>query len=124
MDIDKKELQAICNAQIDQIFELKSEIEKQKQEILHLKDLLYNATPVISPTSTIADEEFIALNELKKLKYKSQQEDLTYEDAKRVELYFKVINTIKNPKQKEDELKPKKYSTEELLSQVDLNKIT
>lgn len=112
------EIQQICDAQIAQIFSLRQEIEKYKKEIDHLKTLLYNATPLISTDNKMTDEEFIALNELKKLKFKSENEDLTYEDSKRVELYFKVLNAIRHPKEEKVKEPFKEVSTEDLLSQL------
>lgn len=114
----KKDFEQLCEQQINEIFSLRQEVEKQREEIKHLKDLLYNATPLISTDSKISDEEFISLNELKKLKQKSEQEPLTYEDAKKVELYFKVVREIRNPKEKAGG-KAKELSTEELLAAFD-----
>lgn len=113
-----KDLQALCDTQLSQIFELRQTIQSQTEEIKHLKDLLYNATPVISTDTSISDEEFIAINELKKLKGKSEQQELTFEDAKRVELYFKVIKAIRAPKEKQDDGQIKEFSTEDLLSEI------
>lgn len=114
------EIQEICDAQIAQIFSLRQEIEKYKKEIESLKRQSISSS-MISLETKISDEEFIAINELKKLKYKSESEDLTYEDSKRVELYFKVLNAIRYPK--EDKIKEplKEVSTEELLSQLTEN---
>jgi len=115
------EIQELCDAQIAQIFSLRQEIEKYKKEIQSLKETLYNSSPLISKDTKITDEEFIALNELKKLKFKSEHEDLTYEDAKRVELFFKVLHSIRNPKEEKAKEPLKEVSTEELLSQLTEN---
>lgn len=112
------EIQELCDAQIAQIFSLRQEIEKYKKEIEQLKQQRFSSTSLISSDSKLSDEEFIALNELKKLKYKSENEDLTYEDSKRVELYFKVLNAIRNPKEEKIKEPLKEVSTEELLSQL------
>lgn len=112
------EIQELCDAQISQIFSLRQEIERYKKENEQLKQKMFSSNPLISLDTKMSDEEYIAINELKKLKYKSETDDLTYEDSKRVELYFKVLNAIRNPK--EDKIKEplKEVSTEELLSQL------
>lgn len=115
--MDIKELQELNAGQLHQIFSLRQEIEKQKEEIKHLKELLVQAVPVIS-TVPMTDEEYIARVELAKLKQKSDSEILTYEEAKKVELYFKVIRTILSPKESEQPGNVKEYSTADLLSQI------
>ncbi len=112
------EIQELCDAQIAQIFSLRQEIEKYKKDIKELKQAFFNNTGM---KSDLTDEEFIAINELKKLKLKSETEDLTYEDAKRVELYFKVLNAIRLPKEDKTKEPLKELTTEDLLSQLSEN---
>lgn len=60
-------------------------------------------SPLLVPNmeiSNVSDEEFICLNEIKKLKSISIVEELTYEQCKKLDVYVKTLLSIRLKKDK------------------------
>lgn len=99
---DIAELKAYSDAQYKLVIELSKKIHLLEEENIHLKKLLENSTPLIKDLSSpiqiyseLTDEEAICRMELKKLKDLSIERDLNMEEAKRVEIYTKLITAMK-----------------------------
>jgi len=96
-----EELQAYANSQFRTIVEQSKKIHSLEEEVIHLKKLLEDGTQVIKDPSKkielytdVSDQEAICRIELKKLKDLSIERDLTLEEAKRVDIYTKLILSL------------------------------
>jgi hypothetical protein len=120
MSIDKllsqykteEELRGYAEASYKTLLQVQKKNKELQDEVDHLKKLVTGAVPIISdgskPDLSIgSDEEEIAKMELRKLKMDSMgNEPLTLEQAKRVEIYSKILNSrIKTPPNNEREVK-------------------
>lgn len=111
------DLSAFARAQQKTLVELTKKNKKYEDEIKHLKKLLEGAVPVISnkPIDFSAnDEESIAREQLFRLKQISNEKELTLEEAKRVEIFTKILNSPKD-KSRTIEAQSKNIDTSELL---------
>lgn len=99
------ELQEFSQAQHKTIVDLSKKITKLEDENSHLKELLANTAQLtnLDPKPMIVDlgissEEIISATELRKLKEIciSQHGELTLEQAKKVELYTKILLGLRN----------------------------
>lgn len=97
-----------------------------QKEIEHLKGMLDKTVPIISPISSLSPEirtgdepeADICRMEILKLRTKSLSSELTFEDAKKLETFTKVLNASKNiPKIME--IKTKKMNENELIALID-----
>lgn len=107
------ELKSYAAAQYKTLQQTMKKNKELQEEIEHLKKLVAGAVPIIkkdsdSNISVGTDSEEIAKIELRKLKERSYQEVLTLEEAKRVEIYTKILST------KADVLKPGEREVKEL----------
>lgn len=122
---DISEVQAFAEAQHKTIVELTKKISKLEEEKLHLEKLLNKTVPIlVEPQSNIIKsgniedhEENICRMELKKLHDLSLERTLTLEEAKKVELYTKLLLALNNvPKRMEKPVR--EFSTDDLLEIV------
>lgn len=94
-----EDLSAFAKAQQKTLLELTKKNKVLEDETKHLKKLLEGTVPVINPNPKTSfstnDEESIAREQLFLLKQKSTNEELTYEETKKVEIYSKILNTLK-----------------------------
>lgn len=90
---------------IKQLADLQAEIDSLKAENKTLKERLYSP---VSQDSQMLKEEMIAHEQLERLKFTSESRELTLEETKKVEIFFKVLSAIRS------KVKPK----EENLSEV------
>jgi hypothetical protein len=129
------ELRAFATAQFKTITELSKKINNLEEENIHLKKLLADSTPILgkesseSPRRGISlvrpsgdvgefatdDEEQIAVMELRRLRDIAIERSLTLEETKKAEVFFKMMQQIKN-QPKTIVVETKKMSTEELLA--------
>lgn len=99
---DLTELQAFAESQYKVIIDLNSKNKKLEEEVRHLKHLLSNSAPLIdlgvSPNgvSLTDDEEVICRTQLAILKDEAMKRPLTLEEAKKTELYTKILFQKKN----------------------------
>lgn len=112
------DLSAFARAQQKTLVELTKKNKKYEEEIKHLKKLLEGAVPVIASNKPIEfganDEESIAREQLFRLKQLSTEKELTLEEAKRVEIFVKILTGPKD-KMRTIEAKSKNLSDNELL---------
>lgn len=108
---------------------LTSENFQLKEEIKHLKDLVQKTTPVLTgenfPTISTkglltTDEEAIAVCQLEQLRDLALQRPLTLEEAKRTEIFFKILTVLRN-QPKTIVVKSKEVPTEQLLALAETN---
>lgn len=117
--------------------ELKAYIEAQQHSFIEmskkmkaLEDLNANLTRQIGElttelqwgkaseldTTNISNSELICLTEIGKLKITTSERPLTLEEAKKLDLYVKVLQIMTSKKSKQDEFKD--FDTEKLLKIV------
>lgn len=100
---DLMEANMFAKAQHNTIVSLSKKIQKLEEEKTHLEKLLASSTPLIPSEKTNSliqsnmggiltdDEESICRMQLRKLRDKSLLDELTLEEAKRVEIYTKIL---------------------------------
>lgn len=122
---DFDQLQQFAQAQQTTIIQLSKKLQKLEDERDHLKSLLESSVPLMKTEETRELEklhgnntENICHNEIKKLRDVSSVRELTYEEAKRLDIYFKIITQISNFS-KPIETKAKQMSSAELLKLVE-----
>lgn len=108
---DFVELQEFSQAQHRTIIELSKKISNLEKENLHLKELLESTTQLTTSDNKpmivdlgISNEEIISATELRKLKELcvSKNDTLTLEEAKKVELYTKILSGLRNKGKNKD----------------------
>ena len=126
------ELRAFSEAQQKTIVKISKKNKELENEIVHLKKLLESQTPIIKTEAEnqsvgekflTSDQEAICRMELNKLKQVSFERELTLEEAKRVDIYSKILNVLENSP-KTIKVETKNASSQELISLVqseDLN---
>ena len=95
-------LEILSKAQDKQIREQNKKISEQKEEISKLKrELEQNkknpSLEKIEVITGVSTEEVICMQEIGKLKSFSDERELTHEEAKKLEIYVKVLNGKNNP---------------------------
>ena len=95
-----EDLSAFARAQQKTLIELTKKNKAYEEEIKHLKKLLEGAVPIISDRPQVDfsanDEESIAREQLFLLKQISKDKELTMEEARKVEIYSKILSLTKS----------------------------
>lgn len=121
--IDPKDylrLEILSKAQDQQLKSLNKKLTEQKEEIAKLKSELNAAkrepltSNLIQVVQNATVEEMICMQEIQKLKMFSDERELTHEEAKKLEIYVKVINS-KKPVETKEETIAKTMTDDELL---------
>lgn len=121
---DLAELRAFSEAQQKTIVKLSKKNKELEEEISHLKKLLESSVPVIASDNApviqadkflTSDQEAICRMQLNKLKEVSYDRELTLEEAKRVEIFSKILNVLENSP-KTIKVETKNLDNKELLS--------
>ena len=95
-------LQKYAEAQYKTILSLSRKVKVLEEENVELKDLLEKSTPLLNEekknfiayqVEASSDEETIAKVQLARMKEISMDRELTLEEAKRVEIFTKILNT-------------------------------
>lgn len=95
-DIEKNEY---LQAQMSTIAELQRKNKKLQEELNALKEQVkLPAVPKAPQVSLLSDEEETAQNEIKRLRERSYEKELTLEEAKKLEIYSKIL-IAKNKKE-------------------------
>lgn len=123
---DFNQLQEFAQAQQTTIIQLSKKIQRLEDERDHLKKLLESSVPLLNEPGRIIPgnkiltgvEEAICVMQLDRLRDISLERELTLEETRRVEIFSKVLASVKN-KSKDAEDKTKQMSTEELLAAVE-----
>lgn len=127
--INKKieDLEAFCEAQAKTIIELNKKLNEKQIEYDALKKNTGNVIPLKKSDGTliegqfaVKDEETICREQLFLLKNLSMDRELTMEEAKKVEIYSKVLSQI-NSKPKETETTNKTHTIAEILAAIEEN---
>lgn len=121
---DLAELRAFSEAQQKTIVKLSKKNKELEEEVAHLKKLLESSAPIVAvdnaPTFQAdkfltTDQEAICRMQLNKLKEVSYERELTLEEAKRVEIFSKILNVLENSP-KTIKVETKNLDNKELLS--------
>jgi len=120
------EVKAFAEAQTRTIIELNKKNRELQEEVLHLKKILEDSTGIIQPNNSDVqsnlllgeDEETIAKVQINRLKEISFARELTLEESRKLEIYVKVLNVVKNKPAKVFEM-TKSLGNDELLKLVD-----
>lgn len=120
-----EDLQAFAKAQQKTLIDMTKKLKASEDEIKHLKKLLEGAVPLVSPIPKVnfsaQDEEQIAREQLFLLKQISADKELTMEEAKKVEIFSKILNTLKEKKPKglrDIELEAQNTETKQLMASL------
>lgn len=120
---NEEELRTFCKAQNKTLMQLMKKSKQQEDEINELKKLVINgALPIINNENSSLlisqdSEKEIAKIEINKLKLKSMESEmLTLEEAKKLEIYTKVLSSKYDEKQKKSEREVKEISADSLLA--------
>ena len=99
---DMASLQKYADAQYKTILSLTKKVKLLEQENMNLKDILEKSTPLLDEekktfnlpeVEASSDEEMIAKVQLARLNEISLERELTLEEAKRVEIFTKILTT-------------------------------
>lgn len=120
------ELRAFAEAQQKTLMQVMKKNKELQEEVEHLKKLVAGAVPIIKSESgpdliVSSDEEEIAKIELRKLKERSYTDVLTLEEAKRVEIYTKILNSRMSLKKDPLEREVKELDSSQLLAIAESN---
>src|ERR1017187_2539 len=110
------EMKAYSEAQTKTIIDLTKKLRSAEEQVKHLKMLVENTVPVTIDDGA-SDEEKISRQQLYYMKIKSEKEELTLEETKRVEIYTKILAQLKNNNKNNTETS-KDFKTEDLLALV------
>ena len=110
------EMKAYSEAQTKTIIDLTKKLRSAEEQVKHLKMLVENTVPVTIDDGA-SDEEKISRQQLYYMRIKSEKEELTLEETKRVEIYTKILAQLKNNNKNNTET-TKDFKTEDLLALV------
>lgn len=117
------QLQEFAEAQNTTILNLSKKIQKYEDQIKHLEELLKTTVPTISSSPkgvndiSNDDSEYICIIEISKLKQITNERELTLEENRKFDTYYKILNNIKSKPNKEKEAE--KVPTQDLLKLVE-----
>lgn len=118
---DFESMQKFAEAQHKTIIELSKRIKKLQDKNTSLEALLKTANlPTIENNPLLEglqSEEYIATLQLEKLKNISIERELTLEEARKVEIYSKILKTDEIKKRTLN-ISPKKLSDDDLLNSL------
>lgn len=123
---DMVQLQLYASAQEQTILNMSKKIKKLEEERDHLKKVADGSVPIIKSTDSKIteifenDSEYICHMEIAKLKEVSTERELTLEECRKLETYYRIVSQIDNKKQK-PEKEVEKVKTEDLLKLVEGN---
>lgn len=120
---DLATLREFATAQNTTILQLSKKVRALESKLKHAEDLLKTTVPNISSqlpgvkVSAEEDSEYICLVEIAKLKSYTRERDLTLEESRRFDTYYKILNNINSKPKVEKEVKEE--STADLLKLVE-----
>lgn len=122
-----EELKSYSQAQYQTIVDLSKKLKRAEAELDILREKLETASSQINNAEAlnkdlgifdISDEETICLTQLALLRNLALNRELTTEEAKKFEIYHKVVNSIRNKKPTEKN-NLSELSTEDLVKLID-----
>lgn len=120
-----EQLQEFAEAQHTTIGQLSKKIQRLEEERNHLKSLLESSIPLIKTTDQSIsevfknDSEYICHMEIAKLKDITRARELTLEESRRFDTYFKILSQIEFKSEKKDEKEVEKLETKDLLKLIE-----
>lgn len=122
-----EELKAYSEAQYKTILKLNEEINKLKENVAVLETenrqlRMANAKEKGEDFGAVSDEEAACVTQISLIKGNAMTRELTMDEAKRLEIYVKTLQLIRNkeePAKNKAEKDAGKLSTEDLLKQAD-----
>lgn len=97
------ELQQFCSVQFQQILDLQAKIKDVEDKNKHLEKLLDTNSVLIQSSGDIqklvsesVDAETICLSQLKLLNRLSEDGQLTLEETKKTEIFYKILTSIQS----------------------------
>lgn len=120
---EQSELQNAFDAQTMVLIKLQKKIKEIEEKNKHLETLLKNTNPIIVNLDEQGlDEELIARSQLRMLRQLSQERELNTDEAKRTEIYHKILQNLAN-KSKVIEVRAKNMDTKELAAALESDDI-
>lgn len=123
------ELQAYAGAQFNQITSLNKKLSKLEEENAHLKKLIDSGVPALKEAGQLIDlglqisnEELICVTQIKMLKESALNRELTLEEAKKADIYIKILSGLNAGKKPEIQIQSSQLSERELLQLVEGHK--
>lgn len=125
---DNNDWQEFAEAQQKTIVQLSRRLVELEAKNKDLEKSLLGAMPLVATGPMIpeldhtfeSDEEAISVLELAKLRNHTHIRELTFEEAKKVELYTKILSAIKEKRGKAREEEIKTISDEELMNAINV----
>ena len=120
---DFKSLQEFAVAQNTTILNLSKKVQALEVKLKHSEDLLKSTVPNISSQLpgvkdfTNDDSEYICTVEIAKLKSFTKERELTLEESRKLDTYYKILNNINSKPKVEKEVK--ETDTKDLLKLVE-----
>lgn len=103
----ERELKQFCEAQYKTILELSEKLRLSEEKNKSLQDVVLHTVPVTGasdPYKGLSNEEIVCLTQIKLLKHASEGRELTLEEAKKLDIYTKVLFNAKSNKSADDSL--------------------
>lgn len=107
---DLKSLQEFAVAQNTTILQLSKKVQNLESKLKHSEDLLKSTVPNISSqlpgikVNAENDAEYICIVEIAKLKALTNERELTLEENRKFDTYYKILNNIKSKPNVEKEV--------------------
>lgn len=115
---DIAELKKFAEAQNKTILNLSKELKESQEKLKHLEKLLESTTDILPSSKEYSKEdEAICIRQLQVLRDLSDDRELTYEEAKKVDTYSKILQNVRGQKVP-DQDKTKDLPTADLLQLV------
>jgi hypothetical protein len=120
---DFKSLQEFAVAQNTTILQMSKKIQSLEQKLKHAEDILKSTVPNISSQmpgikiNAQEDSEYICIIEISKLKNITNERELTLEENRKFDTYYKILNNIKSKPSVEKEAE--KLPTGKLLELIE-----
>jgi hypothetical protein len=123
---DAASLQKYAEAQYKTILSLSRKVKVLEEENVELKDLLEKSTPLLQEekqnfiayqVEASSDEEMIAKVQLARMKEISMDRELTLEEAKRVEIFTKIL--LSKGSSSSISIQTQKMNNDDLLKMLD-----
>jgi hypothetical protein len=123
---DISSLQKYAEAQYKTILSLSRKVKVLEEENVELKDLLEKSTPLLNEekknfvayqVEASSDEEMIAKVQLARMKEISMERELTLEEAKRVEIFTKIL--VNKGSNSSISIQTQKMNSDDLLKMLD-----
>ena len=109
----KEELEAYCKAQHNTIVDL-----TKKLEALKLAPIAPGQPVIINPKEFLDNEEVICMIQIHRLRELAESRELTLEEAKKLEIYNKVLIVAKANKMKDVNTISKDIPDDELIKKL------